>query len=110
MDLSSYYTSDYRADALDALRQLRASVAAGSELRAIYKAMAIAEWKVERLGAAYATHAKRLGGYAPPTVEDVDMMLAAVDVEPVKASCAGCDGGRCSRCDHTGIEFEEVAA
>lgn len=105
----SDYTVSPREDATAALKQLRASVSSGAGLTFLYHDMAVAEWKVDALGDAFATAARRLGTYAPPTVAEIDEMLRALE-EPAKTSCPACEGFRCSGCDGTGLDFDDAEA
>ncbi|MGK3995001.1 hypothetical protein [Sorangium sp. So ce1024] len=108
-ELFSQYTTDPRADALEAVTQLRAAVAAKAGLSTLYKGMIIAEAKLRAMGPRFAAAAGRLDSHAPPTLAEIDEMLRAL--EPVKASCPACEAlGGCSLCDGRGVVFDSARA
>lgn len=108
-EIFSQYTTDPRNDAAEALQQLRRATRAGAGLSALYGGMAIAEAKLRALGTSFASAARRMDSYAPPTLAEIDEMLRAL--EPVKASCPACEAlGGCSLCDGRGVVFDSARA
>ncbi|WP_437310120.1 hypothetical protein [Sorangium sp. So ce388] len=105
----SQYTDSPRADAIAALIQLREAVVERAILNDLYRGMAIAEARLEALGASFGPAARRLNSYAPPTVAELDEMLRALE-DAGKASCEACGGFRCSACDQSGLTFDAPRA